>query len=174
MKKKILLGAAGLVAAAAPIIAVPAMQADAAPADAVQTLRNGMSADCIDDSDDGLRMMGCESGNPHQKWEVRVWDDGTRQLRNVATGRCLDHSNAYGLRTWTCHDPSSDFSKFQSWSKAVTNGSPADGEASGITLKNQQTGAYLAEEPSGWFGIGGGGLIGVQGDGDVEPNEVWS
>ncbi|WP_052591712.1 RICIN domain-containing protein [Luteipulveratus mongoliensis] len=174
MKKKLIMGAVGLVAAAAPIIAVPAMHASAKPADAVQTFMNGMSADCIDDSDQGLRMMDCESDNPHQQWEVRKWNDNTRQLKNVATGRCLDHSNQYGVRTFTCHDPSSDFSKFQSWTVDHKSGSAGDGEASGISLTNQATGTRLAEEGSGWFGIGGGDLIGTPADGGIDNNETWS
>ncbi|MGH3942591.1 MAG: RICIN domain-containing protein [Pseudonocardiaceae bacterium] len=52
----------------------------------VQTFRNENTGWCLDDSVEfGLRTYGCNYG-PHQQWNVRAWADGTRQLRNVATG----------------------------------------------------------------------------------------
>ncbi|WP_052591713.1 RICIN domain-containing protein [Luteipulveratus mongoliensis] len=131
MKKKLILGAAGLVAAAAPILAVPAMHASAAQGDPTNTFRNLASGRCLDDSNEGLRMFSCNGGD-FQKWEVHKWNDDTRELRNKATGRCLDHSEAYGLRTYPCNK-----SKWQSW--YVIHGLGRNVNGSEIQLENQQT-----------------------------------
>ncbi|WP_052591714.1 RICIN domain-containing protein [Luteipulveratus mongoliensis] len=136
MKKKIILGAAGLVAVAAPIVAVPAMQADAASG--TQTFKNASTGTCLDDSNRGVRVIGCHGG-PNQQWRVRVWNDGTRELRNAATGNCLDYSSRYGLRGYPCNK-----SKFQSWFIDRWNGK--------IAFRNQQYGQRLE---ANWFsGVG--------------------
>lgn len=131
MKKKLILATAGLLAAAAPIVAVPTMNAHADQGDPQQTFRNLFSGKCLYDSDDGFRMAGCDSDDDHQKWVVHVWNDDTRELRNVATGRCLDHSTEFGLRTWPCNK-----TEWQSW--YVSPGGTA-----GIALRNQATDLYL-------------------------------
>lgn len=72
-----------------------------ASADSVQVFHNGQSGFCLDDSDDGnhfgLRVFPC-NGTSYQQWNVHVWEDDTRQLKNVATQRCIggvqDRSNA--------------------------------------------------------------------------------
>ncbi|WP_410644360.1 RICIN domain-containing protein [Amycolatopsis sp. lyj-346] len=52
-------------------------------------------AACLDDSRDfGARTFQCNRRN-YQNWNVHVWGDGTRQLRNIDTGRCLGAEN-YG------------------------------------------------------------------------------
>ncbi|WP_405851764.1 XRE family transcriptional regulator [Streptomyces sp. NBC_00090] len=56
---------------------------------------------CLDDSlDKGTRSYAC-NGMPYQRWTVRTTADGGTQLRNHATGECLEHG-ADGLRTVPC------------------------------------------------------------------------
>ncbi|MFE5946733.1 RICIN domain-containing protein [Streptomyces sp. NPDC056480] len=56
---------------------------------------------CLDDSlDKGTRSFPC-NGMSYQRWTVRTTADGGTQLRNHATGECLDHG-ADGLRTGPC------------------------------------------------------------------------
>jgi hypothetical protein len=65
----------------------------ASAAEVVQTFRNVYSGLCLDDSGDfGPRTFHCNGLN-YQKWGVTVWGDGTRQLRNLATNRCLGARN---------------------------------------------------------------------------------
>ncbi|WP_228990485.1 RICIN domain-containing protein [Streptomyces sp. DH8] len=65
---------------------------------ATQTFRNQATGRCLDDTNNGFRTWSCNGTNP-QLWDVRVWGDGTRQLRNVNTQRCIEDSHAHGLRT---------------------------------------------------------------------------
>ncbi|MFE1905727.1 helix-turn-helix domain-containing protein [Streptomyces gardneri] len=56
---------------------------------------------CLDDSlDQGTRSFPC-NGMPYQRWTVRTTPDGSSQLRNHATGECLDHLPG-GLSTGPC------------------------------------------------------------------------
>ncbi|MFB7369521.1 helix-turn-helix domain-containing protein [Streptomyces sp. NPDC056222] len=56
---------------------------------------------CLDDSlDMGTRSYAC-NGMSYQRWTVRTTADGSVQLRNHATGECLDHHPG-GLRTVAC------------------------------------------------------------------------
>ncbi|MFE7552942.1 RICIN domain-containing protein [Streptomyces gardneri] len=56
---------------------------------------------CLDDSlDQGTRSFAC-NGMPYQRWTVRTTPDGSAQLRNHATGECLDHLPG-GLSTAPC------------------------------------------------------------------------
>jgi hypothetical protein len=57
-------------------------------ADPVQTFRNVATGRCLDDSNLGVRTFSC-NGMDFQKWEVHVFQDGTRRLKNIATGQCL-------------------------------------------------------------------------------------
>ncbi|MGW0748778.1 RICIN domain-containing protein [Streptomyces sp. NPDC002587] len=79
------------------------MPADAAaPAgalDSVQTFRNAATSACLHDSESGVRTCTCR-GNDHQKWNVHRWADDTRELKNQATGLCLDDSFEHHLRTF--------------------------------------------------------------------------
>ncbi|MET9887338.1 RICIN domain-containing protein [Streptomyces sp. NPDC006430] len=65
------------------------------------------------DSEFGVRTYNC-LGNDHQKWNVHQWADGTRELRNVKTGLCLDDSPAHHLRTFPCGTHSQK-SPYQTW-----------------------------------------------------------
>ncbi len=61
----------------------------ASAAEVFQTFRNVHSGLCLDDSREfSVRTFHC-NGTNYQRWGVTVWNDGTRQLRNVATNRCL-------------------------------------------------------------------------------------
>lgn len=151
-KKKILLGAAGLVVAAAPLVAVPAMQANASPA--TQTFQNASTGECLDDSDRGVRTIACHGG-PNQQWHVRTWNDGTRELTNAATGNCLDYSNRFGLRGYPCNE-----SKFQSWFVDRHDGK--------IAFRNQQY-SHLRLDDASWLG---GGLT-VEGT-QNNATQLWS
>lgn len=66
---------------------------------------------------------GCGPGTNTQ-WYLRQWADDTWQIRNRASGMCLDDSN-YGLRTFPCHAPSNPASAFQSWHRIPTQFGPA-------------------------------------------------
>ncbi|MGW1930363.1 RICIN domain-containing protein, partial [Streptomyces sp. NPDC001919] len=62
---------------------------------------NRATGACLDDSlDKGTRSFPC-NGMSYQRWTVRTAADGGAQLRNHATGKCLDHG-ADGLRTGPC------------------------------------------------------------------------
>ncbi|MEI7031547.1 RICIN domain-containing protein [Streptomyces pratensis] len=73
-------------------------QADARTAAATQSFRNQATNRCMDDTDSGFRTWSCNGSRP-QLWDVKVWGDGTRQLRNVNTGRCIEDSHTNGFRT---------------------------------------------------------------------------
>ncbi|MFD0264989.1 RICIN domain-containing protein [Streptomyces sp. NPDC127106] len=106
-----------------------------AAADTVQTLRNDATSACLDDSEHGVRTYTC-LGNDHQKWNVHRWADGTRELRNIKTGRCLTGGPAGQVTPYPC-----DKAKDQSW---FVHRYP-DGA---VELRNQQTGLCLDDSPA--------------------------
>ncbi|WP_024758314.1 helix-turn-helix domain-containing protein [Streptomyces exfoliatus] len=56
---------------------------------------------CLDDSlDQGTRSFAC-NGMSYQRWNMHTTADGGTQLRNHATGECLDHLPG-GLATTAC------------------------------------------------------------------------
>ena len=61
---------------------------------------------CLDDSGTNasgyLRNWTC-NGQNYQLWKVTRLSNGSAQLRNVNTGRCLDYSHAFQLRTYVCN-----------------------------------------------------------------------
>ncbi|MCF3179941.1 RICIN domain-containing protein [Streptomyces polychromogenes] len=121
---------------AGPAPAAYATPAGAAPAaDTIQTLRNDATSACLDDSEYGVRTYTC-LGNDHQKWNVHRWADGTRELRNTKTGRCLTDHPEGNVRPYAC-----DKAKDQSW----TVHRYPDGA---VELKNQQTGLCLDDSPA--------------------------
>ncbi|MFJ3666950.1 RICIN domain-containing protein [Streptomyces sp. NPDC090106] len=127
-----LAAAAVTVLGAAPVTPVSAASALVAQAADAETYRNVHTGLCMDDSDGGgLRGWECNRLN-HQKWVVTRHADGTRQLSNMSTGRCLDDSPA-GLRTWPCNGLD-----FQKWTvEKLTE--------SRIQFKNVKTGACAAD-----------------------------
>ncbi|MFI6289124.1 RICIN domain-containing protein [Streptomyces sp. NPDC051018] len=101
-------------------------------AEGEETYRNLHTGLCMDDSDGGgLRGYHCLNNN-HQKWVPTRHGDGTRQIVNVDTSRCLDDSRE-GLRTWRCNGLS-----YQRWTIV-------DMPGGGIGFKNQSTGACITD-----------------------------
>ncbi|MFH8990468.1 helix-turn-helix domain-containing protein [Streptomyces sp. NPDC017940] len=103
------------------------------PPEATRIFVSRATGNCLDDSlDKGLRSYAC-NGMPYQWWTVRRYADGARQLRNHATGKCLDHDPA-DLRTERCGAAPS-----QKWVFA-----PGPDEAVG--LRNADTGRCLEDD----------------------------
>ncbi|MVO85602.1 helix-turn-helix domain-containing protein [Streptomyces sp. p1417] len=103
------------------------------PPEATRIFVSRATGNCLDDSlDKGLRSYAC-NGMPYQWWTVRRYADGARQLRNHATGKCLDHDPA-DLRTARCGAAPS-----QKWVFA-----PGHDEAVG--LRNADTGRCLEDD----------------------------
>jgi hypothetical protein len=123
----------GMVLAAAQVAPAPVS------ADVINTFQNVRTKRCMDDSHLGFRTVGCHFGD-HQRWIVRVWvEDGTRQLRNVKTGRCIgDNPNDGGFRTFGC-----DSSRVQSWF--------IKRYGDGIHFQNQNTGRCIDDTDEGGF-----------------------
>lgn len=90
------------------------------PMDVVNTFQNAATGSCLDDNNNpggGLHAQGC-NGGVWQRWNVHIWNDGTRELKNVATGRCLDYyAPANLLRTLGCNKTT-----YQSWIVHGLNG----------------------------------------------------
>ncbi|MFI1480297.1 RICIN domain-containing protein [Streptomyces sp. NPDC020747] len=105
-RKRLALAAAGgalaLSSALGGALSTQAMAEDAGEVTvlAPQTYQNIGTSRCLDDSDRGLRAVGCH-GDTTQQWTVRAIG-GVRELKNVATSRCLDDSDR-GFRTVGCH-----------------------------------------------------------------------
>lgn len=70
----------------------------------VQTFKNLQTARCLENPagfGDMVQAYPCNSAND-QRWTV--YQIGSfRELRNYATGRCLDHSQEYGVRAIRCN-----------------------------------------------------------------------
>ncbi|MFD0264991.1 RICIN domain-containing protein [Streptomyces sp. NPDC127106] len=97
---------------------------------------NRVTGDCLDHSlDNGLRSF-TPNGLSYQRWTVHPNPDGTSELRNHATGACLD-SGASGLRGASCSKAAS-----QKW--AVT----ALADAS-VEIKNRAAGTCLEDGEQG-------------------------
>ncbi|MFJ5136224.1 RICIN domain-containing protein [Streptomyces sp. NPDC088707] len=91
---------------------------------------------CLDDSlDKGTRSFPC-NGMSYQRWTVRTSGDGGTQLRNHATGECLDHG-ADGLRTGPCGPAAS-----QRWSVSA-------GSDSSFEVRSTATRRCLDDSPEG-------------------------
>ncbi|MFD9246508.1 RICIN domain-containing protein [Streptomyces sp. NPDC059556] len=104
-------------------------------ADVVQTFANMATGSCLDDSQQfGLRGYGC-NGGVYQKWNVHVWGDGTRQLRNLATNECL-FDDGFTLATHACNS-----TREQSWF--------AHKSGDRVTFQSQATGECLDDSQYG-------------------------
>jgi hypothetical protein len=132
MMRKIAAVLTGAVVALVPLVG-GAGQASAA--DSVQKFTNGWSKYCLDDTSVALRTHQC-NGTAAQKFNVHVWADGTRELRSIQTGRCVDDS-VKGLRSVVCNK-----SKYQSWYVDHIGGS--------IRFRNQYTGNCMDDSPKGF------------------------
>lgn len=94
------------------------------------------TGNCLDDSlDYGLRSFKCNH-LPYQWWTVRSLSDGSRQLRNQATGRCIADTST-GLRIQDCTT-----SPAQRWTLNA-------GSDEAITVKNTVTGHCLDDSNAG-------------------------
>ncbi|MBT2217522.1 hypothetical protein KK120_17040 [Virgibacillus dakarensis] len=56
----------------------------------------------LDDSAHGFRLIPSNKSK-YQSWWVKRHSDGTISFKNQKTGRCIDDSNRYGLRTYKCN-----------------------------------------------------------------------
>lgn len=92
---------------------------------------------CLDDSlDKRLRSYDC-NGMSYQRWTVHPFPDGTRQLRNHATGACLADGDT-GLRAAPC-SASSSAAAAQSWTVTTW---PDES----VELRSKATGACLDDD----------------------------
>ncbi|MFF4796020.1 RICIN domain-containing protein [Streptomyces sp. NPDC001276] len=107
-----------------------ATTAQAATQDATWTLKNQETGRCLNGSWGNAHAFPC-SGSPSQHWNVHQWKDGTRELKSMESGQCLDDSNDYGTRVYVCNA-----TPYQSWYVHRWN----DGT---LELKNQATGRCL-------------------------------
>lgn len=103
--------------------------------DATETFENQNTLRCITENG-GLETTPCDGANAYQYWNVHVWEDNTRQLRAIVTGRCLHDDAGLGLSAGGCYAGSDPRSANQSW--YVRRWS--DGT---IQLRNQATGRCL-------------------------------
>jgi hypothetical protein len=71
-------------------------------------------------------------GRVGQQWNVHVWNDGTRQLRNVANLHCLDES--------VLTRPCTSSPEMSWWVKRWNDGT--------IELRNQANGLCLQDNPN--------------------------
>ncbi|MFI0404555.1 RICIN domain-containing protein [Actinomadura sp. 3N508] len=98
------LGLAVVTAATAMSVAAPA-----AHADTVTKWQRQNSNICLGgEGRIGLNVY-CDI-NADIRWNVHRWQDGTYELRHIASNMCLDDSNAYGLRAFPCNKMT-----YQSW-----------------------------------------------------------
>ncbi|MFE9413276.1 ricin-type beta-trefoil lectin domain protein [Streptomyces sp. NPDC006704] len=106
---------------------------------AVEHFGNMATGGCLDDSFPyGFRGFGCNSSD-FQNWNVRIWqEDGTRQFRNVSTGRCMYGGVGAGSHPYTT---ACDSSKQQSWWVY------ARGDQ--VSFENQATGLCLDDSEYG-------------------------
>jgi hypothetical protein len=93
----VVLGSAVTVAVAAP----------AQAADPFYQLRSQATGRCVTNQYlgwSGWRVIAdwCGIDWNSRSWQVHHWRDDTYELRSANDGRCLDYSQAYGLRTFTC------------------------------------------------------------------------
>ena len=89
--------------------ALSAAWAPAAHADTVTKWQRQNSNLCLGGAGSiGLNVY-CDI-NADIRWNVHRWGDGTYELKHIKSGQCLDDSNAYGLRTFSCNKTT-----YQSW-----------------------------------------------------------
>ncbi|MEU0949842.1 RICIN domain-containing protein [Streptomyces canus] len=134
---------AGMVAALCLVVSAAVNTASAAPqADPIQTFRNKASGNCLDHNNiDGVRQYPCNSGD-WQKWRVHRFNDGTRRLQNVATGKCLTYN---GLGGWYLDAFDCGTSQEESWFVLQQSGG-------GIAFQNQSRGSCLYARSG--YGVG--------------------
>lgn len=116
--------------------APPAAPGPAAASDVHRIFVSRTTGACLDDSlDMGTRSYAC-NGMSYQRWTVRTTADGSVQLRNHATGECLDHHPG-GLRTVACGPAAS-----QRWTVSA-------GDDEAVEVRNATTGRCLDDSAGG-------------------------
>ncbi|WP_326587683.1 RICIN domain-containing protein [Streptomyces sp. NBC_01294] len=106
--------------------------------DVARIFVNRATGNCLDHSlDQGLRSFA-PNGMSYQRWTVHPHPDGTSELRNHATGACLDSSGS-GLRTSACSAAASQKWLLTAW----------DDES--VQVSSRSTGACL--DDSGGAGL---------------------
>ncbi|MFD7031351.1 helix-turn-helix domain-containing protein [Streptomyces sp. NPDC059917] len=144
--------AAGRRATAGPTGAVAAPGADAkdpggkdagtpqGPDDQIRIFVNRATGSCLDHSlDKGMRSFA-PNGMSYQRWTVHTRPDGASELKNHATGACLDGGGdgaGGGARALSCSG-----SPAQQWS--ITHWSDAS-----VEVRNRSTGRCLGDGPAG-------------------------
>ncbi|MFI7399018.1 RICIN domain-containing protein [Streptomyces sp. NPDC049541] len=103
----------------------------------VNTFQSLGTTRCMDDSAHGFRTFPCNGGD-YQKWEVHVFNDGTRRFRNLVTDGCL-YDGPRGFDTQDC-DSSTNVSWFISRHHNVR-----------LTFKNQATGRCIDDSDDSGF-----------------------
>ncbi|MFD9302167.1 RICIN domain-containing protein [Streptomyces sp. NPDC060048] len=104
--------------------------------DQIRIFVNRATGNSLDHSlDKGLRSFA-PNGMSYQRWTVHTDLDGTSELKNHATGACLDSADT-GARALACGESPS-----QKWS--VTHWSDAS-----VQVRNQSTGQCLADGVAG-------------------------
>lgn len=125
---------AGLTAALVTgVLCLSVTNAPSAQADEINTFHNVATEQCLEygysrDCDDHVA----------QQWNVHVWADGTRELRNLFVDQCLDDSFEMGLRTFPCN-----VSTYQSWYVTYSDQGPW------FELRNEATGRCLDDSEYG-------------------------
>lgn len=109
--------------------------APAAEADTVTKWQRQDSFNCLGGAHPNSLNVYCDI-NLDIRYNVHRWRDGTYELKHIASNTCLDDSDAYGLRTFTCNA-----SRYQSWWLHRWN----DGTTQ---IKNQATGRCVDNSPA--------------------------
>jgi hypothetical protein len=137
-----------------------------APASAAppQTFCNRASNFCMDDSDDyGIRTFP-RNGLNYQQWDVYVYGDGTRRIRNINTQRCLGaNGGTSGPGSLALYEPCTANTS-QSWNiERLSNG---------IRFVNERFGSCIEDRGGNHFG---GRLMGLTSciGGYYPPETVW-
>ena len=104
----------------------------------VATFRNQASGACLDSNAKGeVYVLGCNGGD-FQKWRVVPNNDGTKSLRSLATGRCLD-SNGADTKQGEVYTLGCNGGDYQRWRIDETGGS--------LTLQDKATKLCLWDSP---------------------------
>ncbi|MFI5982516.1 helix-turn-helix domain-containing protein [Streptomyces sp. NPDC051555] len=110
------------------------------PDDQIRIFVNRATGSCLDHSlDKGLRSFA-PNGMSYQRWTVHTGPDGAGELKNHATGACLDGGDdgaGDGARALSCSGSAS-----QKWS--ITHWSDAS-----VEVKSRSTGRCLGDGPAG-------------------------
>lgn len=110
-----------MVVAVVSVTASPALAATQTPPtnQYFAVWQNASTGLCLDDSSAGLRAITCYH-NLNQTWLMSLYGcsgcSGPYTFLNQATGRCIDDSTTYGLRSYPCNGRT-----FQEWWEVPTS-----------------------------------------------------